>query len=683
MANYIKSFNFRNGVQVDNDNFIVNAVGRVGIGTTVPEKLLDVRGNAKVVGHITATDASVSGIVTVGSITINGSTGTISATNFSGSAGNFGDQPVVAIATGGFVVANLGLTTTFNLGIGTDSVTEFELQVGGDPTVSGFGVTSGNITASGNLKVSGISTLGVTTVTDLAGQQLNVSGISTITTLKVGTGITAEAGVITATKFDGNLTGDVTGNVSGNLNSSGVSTITTLKVGTGITAEAGIITATKFDGNLTGDVSGNVTGNLNSSGVSTITTLKVGTGITAEAGVITATTFDGNAGTATSLSDSRNFEITGDLESSAVSFDGTANVSLASTLSNSFNANTSGIITAATIVGSAGSFGSIGIQTSSPSADLQIRKASGDATLEVISDTAKASISIGNSVGTGTSSASINYGSTSGFGNFSTLQSLDIINRDIGYINYFLSSNASNDSSFVWHKGSTNQLMTLTNDGNLGIGITNPEHLLSVQGISTFTGNAHFDGNVTIDGSVTIDSISASLTGDVSGDVTGNVTGNVFAASGISTFTDVRISDQLGIGTSPHATDYLNICPVVTDRFTITSNGRVGIRTDTLINQIELDVRGDIQAQHGLVVGMTTEAKCAVDMSSVVDVVDDGTSRATIAYMIPPRVTTAQRDALRDTDGNVLSTDEAGATVYNITTNKLQVWNGSTWNDCF
>ena len=62
MANYIKSFNFRNGVQVDNDNFIVNAVGRVGIGTTVPEKLLDVRGNAKIVGHITATDASVSGI---------------------------------------------------------------------------------------------------------------------------------------------------------------------------------------------------------------------------------------------------------------------------------------------------------------------------------------------------------------------------------------------------------------------------------------------------------------------------------------------------------------------------------------------------------------------------------------------------------------------------------------------
>ena len=675
MANYIKSFNFRNGVQVDNDNFIVNAVGRVGIGTTVPEKLLDVRGNAKVVGHITATDASVSGIVTVGSITINGSTGTISATTFSGAAGNFGDQAVVAISTDGFIAGATGLTTTSSIGIGTNS-TAFELQVGSNPeTSTGFGVTSGNVTASGNLKVSGISTLGVTTVTNLTGQQLNVSGVSTITTLKVGTDITAEAGVITATTFDGNLTGDVTGNVTGNLNSSGVSTITTLKVGTDITAEAGIITATTFDGNLSGNVTGNVSGNLNSTGVSTITTLKVGTGITAEAGVITATTFDGNAGTATSLSNSRDFSITGDLEASVISFDGTSNVSLASTLSNSFNANTTGIITAATIVGSAGSFSSIGIQTSAPSADLQIRKASGNATLEVISDTAKASISIGNSVGTGTSSASINYGSTSGFGVFSTNQSLDIINRDTGYINYFLSSNASDDSSFVWHRGGSNQLMSLTRNGNLGIGITNPEHLLSVQGISTFTGNAHFNGNVTIDGSVTIDSITASVTGDVSG----NLSGNVNTTTGISTFKDVEITGRIGIGTTA-ATDPISVNDTIVNRFMVDSTGKVGVRTDSINTNMELDVNGDIQARHGLVVGVTTEPKCAIDMSSVVDVVADGASRATIAYMIPPKVTTAQRNSLSNVSG--VST-ETGATIYNTDTNKLQVYNGSTWNDCF
>ena len=44
MANFSKSFNFRNGVQVDNDNFIVNSNGLVGIGTSVPTEFLDIRG---------------------------------------------------------------------------------------------------------------------------------------------------------------------------------------------------------------------------------------------------------------------------------------------------------------------------------------------------------------------------------------------------------------------------------------------------------------------------------------------------------------------------------------------------------------------------------------------------------------------------------------------------------------
>jgi hypothetical protein len=47
--------------------------------------------------------------------------------------------------------------------------------------------------------------------------------------------------------------------------------------------------------------------------------------------------------------------------------------------------------------------------------------------------------------------------------------------------------------------------------------------------------------------------------------------------------------------------------------------------------------------------------------------------------MIPPRVTTAQRDALRDTGGNGLSADEKGAFIFNTQLNKLQVWTGSSW----
>ena len=40
MANIKKNFNFRNGVQVDDDNLLVTDTGLVGIGTTIPVELL-------------------------------------------------------------------------------------------------------------------------------------------------------------------------------------------------------------------------------------------------------------------------------------------------------------------------------------------------------------------------------------------------------------------------------------------------------------------------------------------------------------------------------------------------------------------------------------------------------------------------------------------------------------------
>ena len=64
MANIKKNFNFRNGVQVDDDNLLVTATGLVGIGTTVPTEALDVRGNVKIVGDATITNATV-GILTL------------------------------------------------------------------------------------------------------------------------------------------------------------------------------------------------------------------------------------------------------------------------------------------------------------------------------------------------------------------------------------------------------------------------------------------------------------------------------------------------------------------------------------------------------------------------------------------------------------------------------------------
>ena len=64
MANIKKNFNFRNGVQVDDDNLLVTSTGLVGIGTTVPTEALDVRGNVKIIGDANITNATV-GILTL------------------------------------------------------------------------------------------------------------------------------------------------------------------------------------------------------------------------------------------------------------------------------------------------------------------------------------------------------------------------------------------------------------------------------------------------------------------------------------------------------------------------------------------------------------------------------------------------------------------------------------------
>ena len=64
MANIKKNFNFRNGVQVDDDNLLVTDTGLVGIGTTIPNEALDVRGNIIVTGFTSSTTAQI-GILTV------------------------------------------------------------------------------------------------------------------------------------------------------------------------------------------------------------------------------------------------------------------------------------------------------------------------------------------------------------------------------------------------------------------------------------------------------------------------------------------------------------------------------------------------------------------------------------------------------------------------------------------
>jgi hypothetical protein len=238
MANYRKAFNLRNGVQVDDDNFIVNANGLVGIGTSIPREFLDVRGNAQIVGLVTA-NTLYAGVGTIGNLNISQSlvsSGVITASSFSGSAS--GLTGIYAIAVDGWYVTAGTISTTSKVGIGTTLPTG-QLQIGTGITFN----SNGNATYSGIVTASQFN--GSLNASNLTGtidnsrlpSNINVSGIITASSINVSGIITASSvnvsGVITASSgFVGNLTGTASSassiissaNVSVNSINSGFST---------------------------------------------------------------------------------------------------------------------------------------------------------------------------------------------------------------------------------------------------------------------------------------------------------------------------------------------------------------------------------------------------------------------------------------------------------------------------
>ena len=203
MANIKKGFNFRNGVQVDDDNLKVSPTGLVGIGTTVPTEALDVRGNLVVTG-ISSSATVKAGVVTVT---------TLNPTEIIGAG--------VSIVSG-IVTASSGIITfygdaRFLQGMPTSQWEDVN---------TGFGVTS-IYNTGGNV---GIAT---------SNPQFTLQIGADVNSFKDGVGISSfgdikASGIITATTFIGNISGtgatftsiagNVTGNVTGLVNSSGIST---------------------------------------------------------------------------------------------------------------------------------------------------------------------------------------------------------------------------------------------------------------------------------------------------------------------------------------------------------------------------------------------------------------------------------------------------------------------------
>ena len=671
MANIKKNFNFRNGVQVDDDNLLVTQTGLVGIGTTVPTEALDVRGNVKIIGDATITNATV-GILTLtegvptqiigagvsiksGIVTAQGA----GIVTFFGDARFLQGMPTSQWedTNAGFAVSSI-YNTGGTVGIATTNP-QFTLQVGENPNqiggVSGRGV---GISSAGDIKASGI---------------------------------------VTATTFSGGLIGDVTGNITGNVtgNLSGNIATNTIISGNvdlngdidvdghtnldnvsvaGITSFAGV---THHDAGSTVDIhldviglttmddvfvssgstfagSIDANGDLDVDGHTNLDNLSVA-GVTTFAGII-----EGTAGqnkipflysSMTDLPSAGSYHgavahvhATGSLYYAhagqwweLVNKESDGRVGTGTEVYNVASINSSGIITATTELNSP----LIGVGTDAPANPIQVRS-SGNAEIQVTSDTGSAGLTVGREAGTSnTNNAEFRYGFISGGAPYSSAQSLDILNYGTGNFNYHLSANNPGAAvgDYHWHKGiNSGKLMTLTNTGRLGIGETQPNETLTVSGVCTISSNSFVGGNffvagnttiggdVSIGGNLIIPSINTNITGDLTGSVFGNV--NIF--SGISTFK------------------------------------KVGVNTTVCFDSLDFDGINAIGAFKRLGIGQTQP-------ESILDVSGED-SNPVKKFILLPQVSAGSTSVIQADTANI-----GGGLIYNTTLRKLQFYNGTNW----
>lgn len=622
MANYNKSFNFKNGVQVDVDKFIVRG-SLVGIGTSIPGETFDVVGNVRVAGLVTSTNLNISGVATfnqvrVGSIQLSASAGVITATAFYGNGATLSNLPTSQWVD---VDVGLGFTSIYaagNVGVSTLDP-RFSLQIGANPlnNLPGVGINSnGNIISTGI--ISATSFVG-------AGYAITSINASNITGGSLPSTVIPQSlyiGIVTATTFYGTL------------------------VGIASTAQG-----------LTGNPNISVS-NINNTGIITSTNIN-NTGIITSYGVVS----------------------------------GVSSI---------------GISTVSTRLYAA----SIGVGTNSPNADIHIRDASNGASLQLTTDgNYDTYVSIGRSVTRSGNNGELRFGNTSALYPYSTPSSLDIINYAVGNVNNYIHLGASGlgTGSFNWLYGQNlADLMTLTYDGKLGIGITTPLSSLHVVGTSTVTGNSYVGSNLYVNSNLTV-SGSLTLGGNTLGGG-GVINNNIYATSGISTVTNLNVYsggvgiNSIGLGTdkpavgfdASNSTAYLSSLGLSTTALfngatTLAVNGfsqlgSIGIGTTSLYDPnldgtyglIQIHGSEDFNSGTSLFgAQIFLDQFCSVGFNtyiprSIFDFGRVGTA-VTLGYIIPPTLTTVQRAAI----GSTVS----GGLIYNSNTTTPQYYNGTRWFD--
>ena len=692
MTNYNKSFNFRNGVQVDDTNFIINANGLVGIGTSIPREVLDVHGNAKITGFITATtiyssrlevETTTNTLLNVGVVSIT-SAGIITASSSGGIVTYYGDGGnLLNLPTSQWVDVDpgFGYTSIYaagNVGIAT-TYPNYTFQVGGNVGAgqSGVGINSlGSIIATGIITASNFVGIG----SDLTILNASNIGIGTLNTSRLPSNINV-SGIITGYSFAGfgtNLTGINASNISnGTLNNS--------RLPSNINV-SGIITATEFAG-------------VNFVGTAFTGSTFVGT-------AFTGSTFTGDligtATTASSLSGTPNIEV-GTVTASNVT---ASNLSATGIVTASeFNLGIGGTIVNIT------SDGRVGIGSTLPTRSFEIITTETAAIELVGSESIIILAEEKSGVGIADSAGVIRYGNSD--------DTFELLNYTPGNFNFYLHAGGPgiNTGRFGWVYGQDfNEVLSLTYDGLLGVGVTDPEHNLHVVGTSTVTGNSFIGGDLTVSGDLNVTG-----TTNVTVTLPSVFDGNVNSTSGVSTFSNVIVSagSSLGIGTDTPITDidafnrilvvgaigvgqsFVNIENRLPDIGSIYTDGQiicdgVGIGTTSLGSQSRtLMVYGNVELYPGIEEQGGPPAQISYVKGTKVEVAFDNESRIGIgttvsqasvdfrlagkgisggaaSFMMPPQVSTTV---------GLNTAGKEGALVFNTTTKKFQGYTGSAWVD--
>ena len=324
-----------------------------------------------------------------------------------------------------------------------------------------------------------------------------------------------------------------------------------------------------------------------------------------------------------------------------------------------------------------------GIGTASPQSQLHVFAHSGISSIQVESGSSESIISLGKFVNQQQTSAEIVFGKTTGGLNYSNTASLDIINYDNGNVNNIIDLGSAAGTNAVrghwnWMSGAdiNNPRMTLTNDGNLGIGKTNPVRALDVVGIATVSNDLFVGANSWVAGNATV---YGNL--NVTGSTDINITGlNLNATTGHSKVKNLDVTNALNVTGITTFNDNVGIAGTVGSGqwFFVNADGHVAIGTATLLNApaVGLDARQVQVTARGIAVGRSS-LTAAVDFSNAGRAHDDviiPTAEAGRMYMYPPKVSGDERD-------NDLVGLTGGAIVYNTDNNSLQVYNGSSWSN--